>query len=353
MVTKVQPHCFPASLSKYFNRNSRCGAVLPLIAVCMVILFCSVVLGIDIARMHLVRSELRTATDAAARAGAEALGRLESREAAVNAAIALAARNNVAGVPLTLTADQVQVGRALVIDGSVTTFQNDVLPFNAVRITGSRQNGSSDGSINLFFGGLFGTSQFQPIQSSTACRLDRDIALVLDISGSMVIDGRMDGLKNAVRIFIEELQRTPHIERVSLVTYATTAQRRIPLTENLSLIQDTLRPIQPSGATAIGLGLQSGLNSVRNDPLARVFAEKTVIIMTDGEHNTGISPITVANSAGAVTIHTVTFGNGASQTTMQRVAEIGHGIHLHAANNAQLAGAFRDIAHQLSVMLVE
>jgi Mg-chelatase subunit ChlD len=105
--------------------------------------------------------------------------------------------------------------------------------------------------------------------------------------------------------------------------------------------------------TAIGLGLQMGLDSVRNDSLARPFAEKTVIVMTDGHHNTGISPLTVANTAGATTIHTVTFGSGANQAMMQDLARRGSGIHLHANNNQQLAEAFRQIARQLSVMLVE
>ncbi len=345
----LMPHSSPSRRLTSLRR----GAMLPLIAVCLVILFCSVVIGIDIARMHTTRSELRTATDAAARAGAEALGRLQSREAAISAAIQLASLNEVAGRPLTLTASQIQVGRTVITAGSTTEFQPDVQPFNAVRVVGERTANSSDGSIGLFFGGMFGVNQFQPIQAATACRLDRDISLVLDISGSMATGGRMTGLKNAVDIFLNELVATPHIERVSLVVYSTSAQRPLALTENLNQIHTTLAPIQANGMTAIGLGLQAGLDSIRNDPLARPFAEKTVIVMTDGHHNTGISPLTVVNSAGATTVHTVTFGSGANQAMMQDLARRGNGIHLHANSNQQLAEAFRDIARQLSVMLVE
>jgi Ca-activated chloride channel family protein len=350
-MTRLELMLHPLTIHR--RSSNRRGAMLPLIAVCLVILFCSVVIGIDIARMHTTRSELRTATDAAARAGAEALGRLQSREAAVAAAIQLASLNEVAGRPLTLSASQIQVGRTIITAGATTEFQPDVLPFNAVRVVGERTSNSSDGSIGLFFGGMFGVTQFEPIQAATACRLDRDIALVLDISGSMASGGRMAGLKNAVDIFLEELVATPHIERVSLIVYSTTAQRPLELTENLAQIRQTLLPIPANGMTAIGLGLQSGLDSVRNDPLARPFAEKTVIVMTDGHHNTGISPLTVANTAGATTIHTVTFGSGANQSMMQDLARRGNGIHLHANSNQQLAEAFRDIARQLSVMLVE
>lgn len=200
---------------------------------------------------------------------------------------------------------------------------------------------------------MFGVRSFQPVQAATACRLDRDIALVLDISGSMAVDGRMTGLKNAVRIFLDELAATPHIERVSLVVYSTTATKPLALTENLSLLRQTFEPYQPNGMTAIGLGLQAGLQSVRSDPLARPFAEKTVIVMTDGYHNTGISPLTVADTAGTTTIHTITFSAGANQSMMKDLARRGNRIHLHANSNQQLAEAFRDIARQLSVLLVE
>ena len=71
----------PRSRSRsHAYRFDRAGAALPLIAVTLIFLFVSAVIGVDIARMHVVRSELRTATDAAARAGVEAIGRTESRD---------------------------------------------------------------------------------------------------------------------------------------------------------------------------------------------------------------------------------------------------------------------------------
>ena len=59
------------------SRVQRHGAVLPLVAVAIVLLFVVAVFSVDIARIHVTRSELRTATDAAARAAVEALGRTE------------------------------------------------------------------------------------------------------------------------------------------------------------------------------------------------------------------------------------------------------------------------------------
>lgn len=54
---------------------------------------------IDYSYMQLVRSDLRIATDAAAKAAAESLARTESESQAINAAINYAAQNSIAGTP--------------------------------------------------------------------------------------------------------------------------------------------------------------------------------------------------------------------------------------------------------------
>jgi Mg-chelatase subunit ChlD len=149
------------------------------------------------------------------------------------------------------------------------------------------------------------------------------------------------------------LKKTPQEELVSLSVYSTTAKKVLPLTNNLDAISSRFSQFAPNGFTAIGEGLKVGLDSVRNDPLARPFAEKTVVIMTDGNHNTGVSPDVIARTAGATTIHTITFGADANQNLMRTVAKIGGGTFLHANNNQELVAAFKEIALQLSVLLVE
>lgn len=343
-------------------KNARCpragrqrqGAMLPLIAVCLVILFCSVVMSIDIARIHVTRAELRTATDAAARAAAEALGRTQSIDDARNAALQVAQMNTVAGRPLTLRPDQVDFGSSVEQPDGLIGFQLNASPTNTVRVTGTRTADSIDGPVGLLFAPIFGLTQFEPRQIATATRLDRDIALVLDVSGSMAEDNRFGGLVNALRLFLAELEDSPQRELVSLTVYSTTGRKKVALTDDLDAIVDSFRTERPNGFTAIGEGLQLGINSVKNDPAARRFAEKTVVCMTDGFHNRGISPDVVANRTTGVTIHTVTLGPTTNEALMLRVAQsTPKGIHLHATDNAQLEAAFKEIARQLSVLLIE
>jgi hypothetical protein len=89
---------------------------------------------------------------------------------------------------------------------------------------------------------------------------------------------------------------------------------------------------------------------------ARHFAHKTVIVMTDGKHNTGEYP-DVAAAAEVLQhdllIHTITFGAGADQILMQEVAQIGSGRHWHADSTADLQQAYVEIANDLPTVLTQ
>ena len=335
--------------------QNRKGAMLPFIAVVVIILFVAATLAVDIARVHVTRSELRTATDAAARAGVEALGRLQDRAAATAAALQTAESNIVASEGLKLDPNQIVFGSSVQLGDGSFEFRPEETPINAVRVIGERTNGSPNGPVNMIFGPLFGRLNFETVQSATATRLERDIALVLDVSGSMRRDGRFPALQNALDVFLNELNETPQKEAVSLTVYSTTDRKIQTMTQDLTLIQSAFAGESPGGFTAIGLGLRTGLDSILNDPGSREFALKSIVLMTDGNHNTGVFPDVVAQDVAAegVTLHTITFSGGANQTLMARCAEIGGGIHLHANNNAQLLEAFETIANQLRVILTE
>ena len=338
----------------------RQGAMLPLIAVAIVILFVAAVFAIDVARIHVVRSELRTATDAAARAAVESLGRTESEADAIEAALAIARLNPVAGEPLDLDPDQIVFGSAQQnADGTFTfsegTGSDPNAIANSVRVLGERTSTSPNGEVGTFFGGLFGVDNFETTQSATATRLDRDIALVLDKSGSMNTDNRFAGLLDGVSVFVSELNASKPRENVSLIVYDIFPQKLLGLSEDLDAFLPEVNAQTPSGFTGIGRAMEVGLDSVLNDPNASRLALRSMIVMTDGRQNRGIKPLVVAEKCrrANVVVHTITFSAGANQQLMQDVADLTGGTHLHADNNAQLAEAFQRIARQLQVLLIE
>ena len=70
--------------------------MLVLIALLLIVLIVTVVFSVDVAYMQLTRTQLRSASDAAARAAAECLSRTQDVDQAREAAKTIASRNLVA-----------------------------------------------------------------------------------------------------------------------------------------------------------------------------------------------------------------------------------------------------------------
>ncbi len=327
-----------------------------MVAVVIVLMFVACAFAVDIARMHLTRSELRTATDAAARAAVESLGRVQNTQQATDAAIAIGKRNLVAGTGLTLDANDIVFGNATRGSDGKFAFTESTTFINTVRVVGERTAGSPDGSVSLVFGPMFGTDSFSPVASSTATRLDRDIALVLDKSGSMSTGGRFAALLNGVDVFLNEMTASVAQERVSLTAYEATPTKLVDMTDNLALIQQAIQTQTPGGFTGIGRALEVGIDSIQNDAGSRgAFSLKSVVLMTDGNQNRGINPVVVARRARdlGVIVHTITFSAGANETLMKDVADITGGQHLHANTDQELIDAFDEIAKTINVLTIE
>lgn len=340
------------------NRRRR-GAMVILLAIVMIILFIGAIFSVDTAYMHMVRAELRTATDAAARAGASTLSRTQDPIPATAAAITYAGKNRVAGKNLSIRPDQISFG-SIQAAGQRIQFLQGSSPLTAVRVEGRRDDTSLDGDVTLFFGQFLNATRFQPRISSTSASNVRDVALVLDISGSMGTrlgsGTRLTALKSAVNVFLDELADSSPLAQVSLSVYSTTAFPITQLTDDFSMIRTQVNGLPANGRTAIGLGLQTGINSLRFDPNTRPFAAKTIILMTDGIHNEGVNPlVTVVNAASHnMTVHTITFSNGANQSLMLQVAQATQGgFHFHADAANDLSHVFREIAKSLAVVLIE
>lgn len=386
--------------------------------------------AINAAYMQLSRTELMVATDAAARAGGRAMSHYQDVDQAKTAAQLTAALNTAGGDVLRLhfgdsqneiefgdaspgtTSDRygfTKIATAAVRAGGQTA--------NAIRVHGKLTTDSLNGPLAMIFPTMGVQSSYNVRAESVAMQVDRDIALILDRSGSMAwktyewpantnpwwtstlnagIDegliyrqyrnGRWyyyysngvtpemyqdwvweeyyelgpappspwDELVAAVDVFLQVLEQTDQNEQVSLASYATSATLDLALETNFALVRSTLGNLGPSGNTAIGQGMQTGIPSLLDLQRARPFAAKTLIVMTDGMHNTGVDPVTVAGqivNTYDVTIHTVTFGSGADITRMREVARIGGGNHYHAADGQQLIDVFEEIANNLPTIV--
>ena len=376
------------------NKNRK-GAMLVLIAITIILLLIAVAFSVDVAFMQLTRTELRTSTDAAARAATEALSREQSVVAAVQAARAAAAANPVAGEPLLLADEDIVFGHADVQANGVFDFRDNVQPFNSIQVFGRRTDDSPSGPVGLLFAGVLGPRTFVPTQTARTVNLDRDICLVVDRSGSMnrsvtsssnppgappACQGphptlsRWAVLDDAVTVFLAALNQTDLDELVGLVSYSSNnvicgqqleaATIESPLADDYAAIQAAMQSYSDNfvgGATNIAAGIDEGVAVLTDASRTRLFAEKTMIVLTDGKENRPLGAAsrrseqaaTEAVAANEITIHTITFSNQANQATMQSVANIGGGQHFHAPTAERLEEIFREIALTLPVVMAE
>ena len=186
---------------------------------------------------------------------------------------------------------------------------------------------------------------------------------------------RSDLMIKGVEAFLAVLEDTPQEELVSLVTFSSQAELEydlqrstdddglapfIPL--NYPNIRRELIEIDPRGGTAIGDGLLQGLVPLfpgSNDAssIARPFAAKTIVILTDGGNTAGTEPedavAQILQNEDATTIHTVTFTSGADRAAMEAIAAAGGGRNFHDDDGSNLVPIFEEIANTLPTILTE
>ncbi|MFT5522266.1 MAG: Ca-activated chloride channel family protein [Pirellulaceae bacterium] len=171
------------------------------------------VLAINVAYMELVKAELQVSTDMATRAASRTLSLDGDQDAAIEKARELAGLNTVAGTIVELAESDIEFGRAeRNIDTGKYSYIADSISPNAVRIVGNRSTGNALGAVKLFMT----VRRFEPAQPSTAAQINRDIVLVLDRSGSMVL--MTDGIQftSASGVPPLEAAETAALQKVTL-----------------------------------------------------------------------------------------------------------------------------------------
>ena len=108
-----------------------------LIAIMMIGFMVAVAFSVDIAQMHLSRTELRTATDAASKAAAVTLSQSLDTNRAIERGQQIAASNTVNGEPLLLEPTDFVFGRSEEQSSGKFDFSAGGLPRNSVQVIGA------------------------------------------------------------------------------------------------------------------------------------------------------------------------------------------------------------------------
>jgi len=194
-----------------------------------------------------------------------------------------------------------------------------------------------------------------------------DIMMVIDISESMQIEdfkpNRLEAAKEVAKNFIAGRFQ----DRIGIVVFSGDAYSLSPLTTDYDLLKAHLKDVDfnmiQNRGTAIGSALAVATNRMRESEVA----SKVIILISDGENTAGnIDPITAAELADAynIKIYTIAVGkegrvpfgkdffgqpkyieNSLDETTLRKIAEIGHGYFYRVSNNKALEEVFALIDH--------
>ena len=303
--------------------------------------------------------EMKIATDAAAHAGGRSMSINQTTEDALKTAQEIATLNLVGGKPLQIDiAKDADFGFSVRKNNGFGRYEFDRVDRSAVD-SGSKQANSlrliGSADVPLAVRAIPNFASVAVSAKSVATQVDRDIAIVLDRSGSMLIykdttdmyvqlywlrvkgqisrwdynnaryyntysnnvinrlqgdaqlyaydkqynrhraprSSRWEQLEQAVDAFLGILDSTDQEEFVSVATFASTAQLEETLTLDYDPIRKLVAETVPDGATAIGQGIEEAVPEIMRGSNARPFAAKTIVILTDGINNGWPDPVDV------------------------------------------------------------
>ena len=406
------------------SKQNRHGAIIPMFAIVLPALIILCLIAMNLSYMQLTESELKIATDAAARAGSRAWSTSQDIDHARGFARQAAQMNTVSGRPLLLDSSD---NEAEIVFGfssrdvaggrfQFTPIDDAMVATGTAIVSGVQVNVVQPTNLLMEVANI---DSFNPAASSIASQIDRDIALAVDRSISMAyyngsepyrqvfnaleasgaisaaeaedarnyrefspnvlenlsgelleyaisrtetrgtgrpVHSRWETLEIAAEAFFEALAGTDPVEQVSISSFASNARIDLELSENLQPAEDTVKALVPTGSTAIGDGLLSGLTALTGVG-RRQSAVPIIILFTDGVLNGGTDPDLavqqVITQNPNTIVHAVTFTTAADQGLMRSIAHATNGEHFHANTRDELVDIFRRIAASVPTLLTQ
>jgi Ca-activated chloride channel family protein len=183
-----------------------------------------------------------------------------------------------------------------------------------------------------------------------ADRKPANVMLVVDTSGSMSQDNRLDNAKQGLAAFFHQL--APQ-DRVGLITFSTASKQVVPLGDfgvSRRRLAQAVQGMSPDSETALRDATEQAVEKVRSlHDSSRINA---VVLLTDGEDNTsriGLDPLLGELSAqspveeSVVRVFTIAYGNAADRVTLRRIATATGG-RAATGDPSQIAAVYQGIS---------
>ncbi len=189
------------------------------------------------------------------------------------------------------------------------------------------------------------------------------LTFVVDTSGSMSEQNRLEMVKHAMRLLVGELDAN---DSIAIVKFSSDAVLVLPMTsaKNRGLIESAIHPLQPENSTNAAAGLRMGYEAA----LVGLNSNATnrVVFLSDGVANTGqtdqdrISESVKRARDQGVYLNTIGVGmNNHNDTLLEQLADKGDGMCNYIDTPAEakrvlvdnFTGAFEPIARDVKIQV--
>jgi Ca-activated chloride channel family protein len=196
------------------------------------------------------------------------------------------------------------------------------------------------------------------------------VVLSIDVSRSMLAqDIRPSRIEAAKMAAMEFVRVMPREARIGLVTFSSYATLLVPPTLDHERVIRAIEGLTVEFATAIGDGLLEAVYALPGRPRPRSLSEPplppqgrlppgTVVLMSDGQNNRGVSPLEAARIARDLQVKVYTVGIGTpegtwldvegrgvwvalDEETLRGIAEITGGSYFHVSSARDLYRTYR------------
>ena len=195
-----------------------------------------------------------------------------------------------------------------------------------------------------------------------------DIAMVLDISGSMLAEDFKPNRVEAAKKVIDDFIAGRTNDKIGLVVFSGESFTQCPLTVDYNVLRNLLKEIHTGmieDGTAIGNAIANGVNRLKDSK----SKSKVMIVLTDGVNNRGeIDPISAAQIAQKFGIRIYTVGVGSmgeapypfqtpfgiryqtipveiDENVLSQISNITGGKYFRATDNRKLVQIYEEIDH--------
>ena len=171
-----------------------------------------------------------------------------------------------------------------------------------------------------------------------------DVVFVIDVSGSMDEQGRLDTAKNAMSVFLDALDQH---DRAALIKFTNTAQKLSDLTSDFALVKSYVSGLSANGGTSMYRGFGDALNLLTK--ANETYGYKMIVMLTDGYDDPATTferqYADLVNKAisSDVAVYTIGVGQNVNTDMLTKIASDTAGGYHPANETDEITDAFEEI----------